>query len=313
MSVIRTVRAVALASGMAMTATPGFAALIEAQTLMQGFTNIVLGDLTATAETEGTVFVGGNFTSAANVNPDLLPDVSISPTVSGALIVGGSVYNSPKLQGGNAVIGGTSTVVNNGSGTVTSGVSGIPVAEVAKVLKDASLELATWASTPGGVAQTADQNNIRFDAVADANDIAVFNISGAALANGTFKGVFADPGVTVIINVSGTSVTVGLNGNETQSNTLFNFYEAATLNINTGFNYSMLAPLAAVRMQGGGTNGTVVSGSLTQMSEIRPTNFSGTFAFPEPPVSGVPLPGAGLLLAGGLGAVGLLRARRRAR
>ena len=112
------------------------------------------------------------------------------------------------------------------------------------ISRDASLELADWDDTPGGTANISDRNNISFDAVGDANNIAVFNISADALSSGTFKGVNAEPDVTVIINVSGTSATVGVNGNETGSNVLFNFYEAVTLNIDTAFNYSILAPLA---------------------------------------------------------------------
>ena len=173
------------------------------------------------------------------------------------------------------------------------------------ISRDASLELADWDDTPGGTANISDRNNISFDAVGDANNIAVFNISADALSSGTFKGVNAEPDVTVIINVSGTSATVGVNGNETGSNVLFNFYEAVTLNIDTAFNYSILAPLANIRLQGGGINGTVVSNNLTQNAEIRPDNFSGTFAFEAPGApSSVPAPPALWLMEGGLAGFG---------
>ena len=45
------------------------------------------------------------------------------------------------------------------------------------ISRDASLELADWDDTPGGTANISDRNNISFDAVGDANNIAVFNIS----------------------------------------------------------------------------------------------------------------------------------------
>ena len=78
----------AVLASIAQTAT---AATFTAQDLLHGFNNIVLTDLHATAETEGTIFVGGNYSGGATVNPDLEPNVDLGGGVVGTFVVGGDV------------------------------------------------------------------------------------------------------------------------------------------------------------------------------------------------------------------------------
>lgn len=285
------------------------AAAISARDMLQSFNNIVLNDLTTNVETEGTLYVGGDYNgNGSTVNPQGLPNGDLGGGIVGSLIVGGDINASAvNLNGGHAVIGGTDfgdLGLNNGS-TKSEGVSGIPVAEITNAFQSFSAELAGLTPT-GGVANTSDQNNISFQSVADSSGVAVFNIAGSVLQNGTFHGVTADPGVTTVINVSGANVTIGVNANLTQSAVIFNFYEATSLTINSTFNYSVLAPFANVTLRGGGLNGTLVSFDLQQDAEVRPPLYSGNI-----PVSQVPLPAAAFLLLTGLAALGGFSAQRR--
>lgn len=385
-------------------AAPAGAATLDAISLLRGFNNIVLGDLTANAETEGALFVGGKFKgNGATVNPQGMSDVDLGDGVVGSFIVGGDQTAGANLNNGAAYIGGSSsrslnmnsagdvtirgsssggvsvnggdlTVggsysgnlnfngngdiviggsfasnanlnggdmsvggavagnINNNGGTLTVGgpiagsvnsnnggvtvnapvaapvIAAVPVADVAAAMTGLAADLAALADT-GGVANITDQNNLSFVSVAGADGVAVFNVSASFLQTGTFHGFTADPGVTTIVNVSGSSIAIGANLNNTYSNVLFNFFEAQTLNINSTFNVSILAPLADVRLQGGGINGTVVSGNLFQGAEIRPSAFTGNV--PVGAVSAVPLPASGVLLLGAMGLLGY-RARRRA-
>lgn len=50
-------------TALALTAGVAPAATLTAQGLLSGFNTIALGNLTASSETEGTVFVGGNLSS----------------------------------------------------------------------------------------------------------------------------------------------------------------------------------------------------------------------------------------------------------
>ena len=162
-------------------------------------------------------------------------------------------------------------------------------------------------ASTGGTANTSDQNNINFQSVANSANVAVFNIDGSVLQTGTFNGVNADPGVTTIINVAGTDVTIGVNANQTQSSVIFNCYEATSLTINSTFNYSVLAPFADVMLRGGGLNGTLVSFNLQQDAEVRPPLYDGII----PPTTVVPVPAAAYLLLTGIAALGGMAARRR--
>lgn len=289
---------------------PAQAAGVSARDLLQSFNNIVLNDLTTNVETEGTLYVGGDYNgNGSTVNPQGLPNGDLGNGISGSLVVGGDINASAvNLNGGHAVIGGTDfgdLGLNNGS-TKSEGVSGIPVAEVTSAFQSFSNELAGMATT-GGVANTSDQNNISFTSVANAQNVAVFDIDGSVLQTGTFHGVTADPGVTTVINVGGANVTIGVNANLTQSSVIFNFYEATTLTINSTFNYSVLAPFADVTLRGGGLNGTLVSFNLQQDAEVRPPLYDGDI----PPTTVVPLPAAAYLLLTGIAALGGMAARRR--
>lgn len=292
---------------------PAYAGTLSAQDLMSGFNNIVLNDLSANAETEGTVFVGGNYSGGANVNPRGLANVDLGNGVSASLVIGGNLVGQATIEEGDIVVGGsiTGSLVNNGGGSVSTGVAGIPIATVSSLLQNLSLNLSGLLTTDGGTANLSDQNNISFVNAAGSDGFSVFNVDGASLQNGTFKG-FSDPLVTTVVNVAGLNPVIGVNGNDTFTNVLFNFFEAQTLKINTGFNYSILAPFATLNLQGGGINGTVVSYNLTQGSEIRPLTFQGVLPeFASDVVPAVPLPASAFFLLGGLSGLVMLRRKRK--
>lgn len=308
--------AILVCSGGAANATP-----ISAADLLAGFTNIVLGDLTTNVETEGPLFVGGSYGgSGATVNSDGLPNADLGGGITGTLVVGGNVNaTNVNLQSGNAQIGGAvnGNVNNNGSGTVFTGVAGIPIAGVASAMQGLSGELAANnTNTPGGTANTADQNNINFvSGSGDADLIQYFNIDGSVLQTGTFTGITAPADVTTIINVGGTDITVGVNANQALDDVLFNFYEATNLTISSTFNYSVLAPFADVTLNGGGIFGNLVSNNLQQNAEVRPynsgTNFNGTLPQDDPLAISAPAT-LGLMMTG-LGLITLVVQRRRAK
>ncbi|MEQ9488704.1 MAG: choice-of-anchor A family protein [Alphaproteobacteria bacterium] len=290
-------------------AMPAQAASFDARSLMRSFNAIVLNDLDTQVETEGAVYVGGDYVGGATVNSDNSPDVDLGNGIKGSLIVGGSFTgNHINLESGDAFFGGSinGNVNNNGGGVISTGVSGIPVNDIKTMMIDFSAELAALAPT-GGVANVTDNNNIGFIANPDANNVAVFNIDDTGLKNaGTYFGVTADLGVTTVINVSGKHIDSRLNLNLTQNSVIFNFYEAETLNIHAAFNASILAPLADLVLTGGGVNGTLVANNLNQDSEIRAPLYNGVI-----PVTSVPLPTPILMLLTALGALGVASQRRR--
>lgn len=323
-----------IVAGLLIAALPSFsaqAAPVSAEDLISGFNTIVLGDLTSGPETEGTVFVGGSISgNATNVNPDGIGNFTFGNGLSGALFVGGDLNATVAVHSGDTVIGGSinGTLNNNGGGTVTQGVgvnglSGIPVAEVADLLTGLSTQLAGLEDT-GGIISLSDQNRQSFNVGIAPPAISVFNLTEDDASDlnrsGTFFGVLnddmtlLDDGLTAIINVAGKNASLAFNpGGQLgsalgQTNVIFNFFEAETLNISGSGHFGILAPFADVTLGGGGVNGFVVAGALTQGAEIRPVNDE-TFTGELPP-SAVPLPASLLMFLSALGLMGFLSARR---
>ena len=302
------------------------AATFDALDLLQSFNTIALGNLTASSETEGTVYVGGDFASNGyTVNPDGLADGTVG-TVSGSLIVGGDVSGNPiNLNNGSAQIGGTATAIinNNGNGVVQTGVADIPVNDVAAALSGLSASLGALDTTAGASADFSDQNGTRINSGTGDNGVAILNLTEAESisflrngANGGFAGI--DSSLTTIINLYGTDLRYSSNFNVDNENVLLNFVDTTSLTIQGGaLGFSILAPLADISATGGGVNGTVVGNNIEQRIEFRPFDNTNVFdgqvptidSAPEPSPEPVPLPAAAWMLLSALAGLGWMRRR----
>lgn len=300
--------------GLAAAVGPAQAANVDARSILKQFNNIVLNDLTTgSGHTHGSLYVGGDYNGGGVVNMDNNPNGQLTDDISGSMIVGGNVngQNQIHLHGGNARIGGivtSGTIETHNGATVETGTPGIPASDIMTAFQSLSTELFGMADT-GGVANTSDQNDINFQSGAGVNGVAVFHVDASDIDAGTFKGVFAPAGVTTVINVAGTSATLGMNaggfGATPNQSVIFNFYEATTLTLNSMATFSVLAPFANVLLQSD-IKGTLVSNNLDQRAQVITPYYDGNI-----PLSTVPVPAAAFLLLTGIAAIGGMAARRR--
>ena len=298
------------------------AAIVDATSLLRDFNTIALGNLNASSETEGTVFVGGNLVSNGyGVNPRNIAS-GVVGSVSGSLIVGGNVSGNPiNVGAGNVVIGGTnSAIINrNGGGSLTTGTS-VDVSGVAAAMTGLSTYLASFGTTAGAAANTADQNLKSLVSGAggtgDLTNIAVLNLNAlqtlALLGSGNLATLNLTAGVTTIVNLAGSNLSISGNFNQDNSTVLFNFFEATNLTIGATFGFGILAPNADIVASSGGNDGVVVGRNITQNIEFRPLNnqnFTGNLPVQ---VSAIPLPAPALMLIAGLLSLFALRRRKTA-
>lgn len=329
-----------LVAGFLSLAVPASAATIDAVDILRSFSVVALGNYTLSSDQPAPAFVGGNFKSNGNsINVNGGFSDGIVGTVSGGLIVGGSILPSGTSNvRGNVVIGAGQTVTQptppqrrftvDGSTfellkegtTVTSGAS-VPVADVATAFRTLSTNLAQTGNT-AAITFAGDSNNPRLTFSNAIDGIAVVNLTQEELSRivGRNRNAQFDLGGnnTVVLNVAGTSFATNggnLNLNGGNSNVIFNFFEATNIALNNTFGASILAPLADVSANSGGSNIFLVGNNVTQKIEIR-SPFTGNLPSFTPAVdpapSPVPLPAAAFLLLASLGGLGALRATRRA-
>lgn len=254
----------------------------------------------------GDVHVGGNVTSSFNQNG------------AGNLYVSGNVGGGANVtvNNGSAYIGGAKlgNVNANGGGTVNVG-SPLPTAtmpDIAGQVAAAQATLTTYSTQLGALVADStvsqDGNKLTFTANAGADGIAVFNVAGSLLSAVNEFAFSLGGAAAVVINVTGQIIDIAANflgGSATAlaSNTIWNFTEATSLDIERQFGGSILAVYANLT-NGNNIEGSVVAAALNQNGEIH-YNGPAVFVAPTPIPAALPLFGVALL-----GFAGLRRRRR---
>ena len=291
---------------------------------------IVLGDLVSSSEVEGRTFVGGNL-SGNSSNYQIRTPAASSNGWSGLTVVGNVTGGTKNLNNGaGAVVGGNVTSGFNLNGPAqTVKVGGT----IQNTNQNNNVILTNQAATPGFTAGLTDQKNAltssmydlsaayaglasnalvsiagnraTFNAAPGANGVTVYSLTAADL--GTFGEVnFNLNGAsTVIVNVSGTAITLNDNflGNSQYlgEKVIWNFADATALNLSTAWKGSVLAPKAAGTI-GNYIEGSAVFGSLIQSGVIHLNTYNGGFT--PPAAAGVPEPATWAMMIFGFGAIG---------
>ncbi|NDY92616.1 choice-of-anchor A family protein [Ideonella livida] len=275
-------------------------------------------DMPASSTGYAGLTVAGN-ASGLHVTADgatVLGHLSNANINNGPVVVGGNASNSNFNGSGGSYVYGSRSGVNANSGNLSLGSAQAATAvaqstDFASVLHGLSDNLASLAST--GSHWNVNGGKVTFHAVADAQGLAVFDLTAvddSLLALSEFEFDLGSA-TTVIFNtdVSAAQINANFLGGSAQaigSRTIWNFYNATSLNLGTQFGGAVLATEATLTHSNNIEGGVFVQ-SLVQYGEIHLQAFSGTV----PTVSAVPEPGTWALLLAGLAPV-LRRARRAA-
>ncbi|MCJ2184945.1 choice-of-anchor A family protein [Novosphingobium sp. 1949] len=326
--------------------------MVSGLDILRTWNLVVLGDLNSTSEVEGKTWVSGDLTgSSSNYqisssvdSSDGVPGLTVVGDVTGSTknlnngsgaVVGGNVESGFNLNGSTqtVLVGGTISNTNVNSNVVESGLSATDPAYIQNLTQQASLIETSTQGLTYSLSQMEATSTVSitgtsatFTAVANSDGVAVFNIDAATLDGITEISFNTNGADTVIVNVSGTSITLDQNflGNASGlgESVIWNFYEATDLTVKTGWYGSILAPYAAATTYNF-IEGSAVFASLNQYGEMHVGTYSGSWD-PAPTDTtsssttsssggtAVPEPGMVGLFALGLAALVLLR-RRRAR
>ena len=324
---------------------------LTGQQVLQQFNLVVLGNGSTASDVEGRIYVKGDFTSG-NLVQRAMPASNYAAVTTGGhltssnidnnlgssvgVVVGGNISGATVNNGGGAILGnatnsnfngsggtyiaGSVSGVNRNSGTVATlessprladAVSAASSTDFAQVMGDLSTQLKTLAAT-----STASRSGGKttFNAVADADGLAVFNLTSDLLGASEFE--FNLNGAKTLIFNSNISGAVTLNANflggsatgELARAAVWNFYDATSIQVGAQFGGSILATNASLTNYNN-IEGAVVVKSFTGQGELHLQSFTGTI--PGGGINEVPEPGSFALVA--LGLLGMLGARRRRR
>lgn len=273
---------------------------------------VVGGDLTNANINNGSSVVHGKATNVNFNGPAIVHGGAANVNFNQAAVVQDGAKNS-NFNGQNEVTGTTQNV--NFNGTKVTGLASSPTMQAAQtadaaatstnfgqVMDALSQQLSQFTST--GSTVSISGNKATFNAVADANGLAVFDltlIDTQLFGLGEFQFNLGTAS-TILFNTDNTHYNFSTNflgGSAALLGTkaIWNFYNAENLVIHNQFGGVILATDALLTNHQN-IEGTVIVESLNQHGEIHQQNFGGTLPQPlAPPVNEVPEPSGLLLLA----------------
>ena len=248
--------------------------------------------------------------------------------VAGNVSAGTAATNGGSIHLNQSVIDGTANVGSQGTFSMKSNTSeavgGVITSNAALPTSSATAAplniTSTWSNltqestTLGGLAQTAGATVVSqyggLTLTGTNAKLDVFNITSTQLSGINDFTLNAPTGATVVINVTGSSVSwtnsgYNLNG-VTENDVLFNFTNASSILFSgIGVEGSILATGATISGTGH-LDGSIVASAIKGNIQLNSDPFTGS-------VSAVPLPGAMLLFGSSLLGLGVAGARRRAK
>ena len=334
-----TVRLMASAMTCMAMATAHAGTALTAGEVLNQFNLVTLGDATIYSHVDGRSYIGGDLTgngavfamhpndmpsssfagltvdgSASGLNvtaggATVLGNLSNSNINSGASVVTGNASNTNFNGSGGSYVYGTKSGVNTNSGTMTSSAAAAQVStaqstDFGSLLDSTSDSLQALSST--GSYWSVSGNRVTFTAVADANGVAVFDLTAVddtLLRYGEFDFNLGNAS-TVVFNSDVTSANINanfLNGSAAAigSKTIWNFYNASSLTFGTQFGGSVLATQASMTNYNNIEGGVFVN-RIDQRGEIHLQPFKGNLSAAIGSVSSVPEPSAWALMAAGV-------------
>ena len=287
--------------------SPAIASITTLGNAFDRFNVVTLGNYELRNETEGAAYVGGDYNPASGARQFAFNSGGVADDSTNVLFLNNGVTGSQTttLASGSVVsrVTVTSNLFNlNGNGqgnpSISTGEAAFQTAlnqdlgvntaaDFATDILNASSQLS---SLPSNSTATASNGGaLVFDASGATSNIAVFNVTDNDFSNSSngdrLEISNAANDVTIIINVSGTDITItdsfsnGFTNNE--SNIILNFFEATSITISNNVRGSILAPLASVT-QNANIDGDIVVQNLVQNSEVHNVGFENLIPVPEP-------------------------------
>jgi len=275
----------------------------------------VFNNLTLTgADSGGRVAVGGNasmpgfYSIGQSILDSFTAPNNLTLEVDGSITAGpANVYNGNAYEG---TAGASYASMNGGTFTI-GGPKPINVAAEQGWLAAYSVQLSQLASNSNVVVNGSNVTLTGTDPTLEVFNLAIANLGGNNSVN-----INVNPNATVLINVSGASVTTSsagffLNGTQILGNSatgyqkiLFNFYQATSITFGGSFEGTVLATNANVSGSNGQLDGGLIAKSFTGNTEFHDLLFTGNLP------SAVPEPGTWAMIFTGVVCAALARTRR---
>jgi len=258
------------------------------------------------ADVEGAIMAGRDV-SLSNYSVN---DKNVDAYGGYSLIVGRNfTFTSGAVTNGDTYVGGTSTL--NQSGTLATPVKG-GAAPVDMTALAASLAKTSQALTRVAATGSAQQKWGGVYISGTNSAVEVIDLDASWLNSSSYYTLSnMKAGATLIVNFSGSSATFSGGYQAFDGyNVLFNFADATTLNIATGFTANVLAPNASVTNGSGVINGNVVVNNWNSGVQINANHYFVATDIPGL-VSAVPEADTYAMMLAGAGLIGVMARRRK--